>query len=135
MTIEQLIKFYEDRREELWKEMQKGSTETNIHDSEWLIKNCEWLMLYDVIRKIKIVKLRQDSRYTFEQFEKHFMQTIEMFKDNSLKYIDKSETNLSTTYHDGYLQAMETVIKAFKHSSNFYLMENGGMASDLSDQE
>lgn len=135
MTIEQLLKFYEQRREELWKEMQKGSTETNIHDSEWLIKNCEWLMLYDVIRKIKIVKLRQDSKYTFEQFESHFMQTIEMFKDNSLKYIDKSETNLSTTYHVGYLQAMETVIKAFNHSSNFYLMQNGGMASDLSDQE
>lgn len=135
MTIEQLIKFYEQRREILNEEMQKGSKETIVHDSEWLIKNCEWLILYDVIRKLSIIKLRENSKYTFDQFESHFMQTLEMFKENSLEYIDQSAMNLSTTYHVGYLQAIQTVIKAFNYSSNLYLMKNGGMASDLSDQE
>lgn len=129
MTIEQLIQMYQARRENIWEEMQQGTPEYDTIRGEWLTLNY-------VMSNLAIVKAGYDARFTFEQFENHYMETVQMFRDNAIVNIENAESNyLRQAYCDGYLTAIDSLIKAFDHSTRSYLMRNGGMASDLSDQE
>lgn len=129
MTIQQLIEMYQARREKALEEMKQGTTEYDTIRGEWLTLNY-------VMSNLAIVKAGYDARFTFEQFENDYMKTVEMFKDNAIVNMENNESNyIRQAYCDGYLTAIDYLTKAFDHSARSYLMRNGGMASDLSDQE
>ena len=128
MTIEQLIEMYQARREKAWEEMQQGTPEYDTIRGEWLTLNY-------VMSNLAIVKAGYDARFTFEQFENHFMKTVQMFRDNAIVNMENNESNyLRQAYCDGYLTAIDSLLKAFDHSARSYLMRKGDK-NDLSDQE
>jgi len=128
MTIDQLIEMYQTRREKIWEEIQQGTPEYDTIRSEWLTLNY-------VMSNLAIVKAGYDARFTFEQFENHFMETVQMLKDNAIVNMENNESNyLRQAYCDGYLTAIDSLIKAFDHSARSYLMRKDDK-NDLSDQK
>jgi hypothetical protein len=128
MTIEQLIEMYQARREKIWEEMQQGTPEYDTIRSEWLTLNY-------VMSNLAIVKAGYDAKFTFEQFENHYMETVQMFKENAIVNIENNQSNyMRQAYCDGYLTAIDSLTKAFDHSARAYLMRKDDK-NDLSDQE
>lgn len=129
MTIEQLIEMYQARREKAIEELKEGTFERYVIQGEIMTLN-------NVIFDLNYVKAGYDARFTFEQFENHYMETVQMFKDNAIVNMENNQSNyMRQAYCDGYLTAIDSLSKAFDHSARAYLMRDGGMASDLSDQE
>lgn len=128
MTIEQLIEMYQARREKAWEKMQQGTPDYDLIYGEYLTLNY-------VISNLAIIQARNNARFTFEQFENHYMETVQMFKDNAIVNMENNESNyLRQAYCDGYLTAIDSLTKAFDHSARFYLMRKDEK-NDLSDQE
>lgn len=128
MTIDQLIEMYQARREKALEEMEQGTPEYDTIRGEWLALNY-------VMSNLAIVKAGYDARFTFEQFENHYMETVQMFKDNAIVNMENNQSNyMRQAYCDGYLTAIDSLTKAFDHSARSYLMRRDEK-NDLSDQE
>jgi hypothetical protein len=62
-------------------------------------------------------------KFSFEEFEKHFLETVQMFEENAIANMENHESNyLRQAYCDGYLTAINSIKSAFDHSAKVYLM-------------
>ena len=80
MTIEQLIKKYQIVRESIDDAMilsEENSIDYEIYFQKWLVYN-------NLITDLVLIKSKNDSKFTFEQFENHFMEKVQMFKENAI---------------------------------------------------
>ena len=132
MNLQNLLLKYHDQKEKLWDVMLDKVVDT----TEYELIRAEWLTLNRIVSDLAICKAERDARYTFNDFEMNFMETVNMFRDNAEVNAEQAGSNFSyMMYTQGYLQALDSIIKAFDHSARQYSMRKEVTLDDLSDQK